>query len=150
MLVIVLPFGIYSVVNSESPVQAVQDVFTPNSKQIVAKWEDEKGISGYEFFEDGTGTVKYIRQKMQKNAENEDERTHGTSHIMEHEKRRSLDAMPENGRNGDVFRRCGIDTFGDNTARIPVACRNDDNISRYIRSNDKGLASDLHRLGKGE
>ena len=53
-LVIVLPFGIYSIVNSESPGQVLQDIFTPNSKQIVGKWQDEKGFSGYEFFDDNT------------------------------------------------------------------------------------------------
>lgn len=53
-LVVILPFGIYSIVNSETPGQVLQDIFTPNAKQIVGKWQDEKGISGYEFFDDNT------------------------------------------------------------------------------------------------
>lgn len=54
VLVIILPFGIYSVVNSETPSQVFEDIFVPNSKQIIGKWQDEKGITGYEFFDDNT------------------------------------------------------------------------------------------------
>ena len=54
VLVIVLPIGIYSAVNHESFGQSMHDVVTPDKKQLIGKWQDEKAISGYEFFEDGT------------------------------------------------------------------------------------------------
>lgn len=54
LLVIVLPLGIYSAVNHESVGQSVHDFVTPDNKQLVGKWQDEKAITGYEFFEDGT------------------------------------------------------------------------------------------------
>ncbi len=51
-LVIVLPVGIYSIVNHESVIQAVKDVVTPDVDQIIGKWQDEEGITAYEFYED--------------------------------------------------------------------------------------------------
>ncbi len=54
LVVVLIPLGVYSGVNHESPVRAVQDVFTPDTEQIIGKWQDEEAILGYEFFDDGT------------------------------------------------------------------------------------------------
>lgn len=54
LIVVLIPLGIYSGVNNETPIKAVQDVFTPDTDQIIGKWQDEKAILGYEFYEDGT------------------------------------------------------------------------------------------------
>ena len=54
LIVVLIPLGIYSGVNNESPIKAVQDFFTPDTQQIIGKWQDEKAILGYEFYEDGT------------------------------------------------------------------------------------------------
>ncbi len=54
LIVVLIPLGIYSGVNRVSPIKAVQDAFTPDTQQIIGKWQDEKAILGYEFYEDGT------------------------------------------------------------------------------------------------
>lgn len=46
--------GIYCAVNDETPSQLIQDVVTPDDEQIIGKWQGEKAITGYEFFDDGT------------------------------------------------------------------------------------------------
>lgn len=45
--------GIYCAVNDETPTQLIQDVVTPDEEQLIGKWQGEKAITGYEFFEDG-------------------------------------------------------------------------------------------------
>ncbi len=54
LVVVLIPLGIFSGVNNESPFKAVNDIFTPDTKQIIGKWQDEKKITGYEFYDDGT------------------------------------------------------------------------------------------------
>ncbi len=54
VIVLVLPLGIYSIVNHENVGQTFNDIFTPDSDQIVGKWQDEEGITGYEFFDDNS------------------------------------------------------------------------------------------------
>ncbi len=54
LIVVLIPLGIYSGVNNESPIKAVKDAFTPDTQQIIGKWQDENAILGYEFYEDGT------------------------------------------------------------------------------------------------
>ncbi len=54
LIVAIVPLGVFSVVNKESPFQAVKDVFTPDAQQIVGKWQNDDAILGYEFYEDGS------------------------------------------------------------------------------------------------
>lgn len=55
-VVIIIAGGIYCVVNDESPADVISDIVTSNDSQIIGKWQNQTnpGISGYEFFEDGT------------------------------------------------------------------------------------------------
>lgn len=48
--------GIYCVVNDQTPADVISDIVSTNDSQIVGKWQNQTnpGISGYEFFEDGT------------------------------------------------------------------------------------------------
>jgi len=46
--------GIYGIVTKESPIEVISDVFTSDEEKLVAKWQGEKAVSGYEFKEDGT------------------------------------------------------------------------------------------------
>lgn len=46
--------GIYCSVNDESPSEMLHDIVTPDEEQLVGKWQEEKAIVGYEFFDDGT------------------------------------------------------------------------------------------------
>lgn len=50
---IIIPSAILCIIHKESPVDLVKDVISPNSDQIVGKWQGEEGVSAYEFFEDG-------------------------------------------------------------------------------------------------
>ena len=54
LIVTIIPLGIFSGINHESPFRAVKDIFTPDTQQIVGKWQDETAILGYEFYDDGT------------------------------------------------------------------------------------------------
>lgn len=54
VLIIVIPSGITCAVHQETPAQLIADVFTPNTKQIVGKWQGEKAVTAYEFYDDGT------------------------------------------------------------------------------------------------
>lgn len=53
-LIIIVPSGIKCAVYQESPAQLIADTFTPNSKQIVGKWQGDSAVTAYEFYEDGT------------------------------------------------------------------------------------------------
>ena len=46
--------GIYCAVNNETPSELVYDVVTPDEEQLIGKWQGEKAITGYEFFDNGT------------------------------------------------------------------------------------------------
>ncbi len=53
---IIIGGGIYCVVNDQTPADVITDIVSTNDSQIVGKWQNQTnpGISGYEFFEDGT------------------------------------------------------------------------------------------------
>lgn len=53
---IIIGGGIYCVVNDQTPADVITDIVSTNDSQIVGKWQNQSnpGISGYEFFEDGT------------------------------------------------------------------------------------------------
>lgn len=46
--------GIYCAVNNETPSELLYDVVTPDEEQLIGKWQGEKAITGYEFFENGS------------------------------------------------------------------------------------------------
>ena len=54
VLAVILPTGIYCIVNRETPIQAAKDVFVKDEEQLIGKWQGELAVSGYEFHEDGT------------------------------------------------------------------------------------------------
>lgn len=54
LAIIIIPSGIKCIVYKESPAQLVADAFTPNTKQIVGKWQGDESVTAYEFFDDGT------------------------------------------------------------------------------------------------
>nr|MCR5208122.1 hypothetical protein [Eubacterium sp.] len=55
ILIGVLAFGgIYCTVNKETPSELIHDVVTPDDEQLIGKWQGEKAINGYEFYDDGT------------------------------------------------------------------------------------------------
>ena len=53
-LIAIISTAIYCGVNKETPQQMMTDVFTSNEKQIIGKWQGAKGLSAYEFKDDGT------------------------------------------------------------------------------------------------
>ncbi len=46
--------GVYCAVNDESPSELIHDVVTPDDEQLIGKWQGEKAITGYEFYDDGS------------------------------------------------------------------------------------------------
>ena len=54
LAIIIIPSGIYCIVNHESPAQLVGDIFSSKEEQIIGKWQGEKAATAYEFYEDGT------------------------------------------------------------------------------------------------
>lgn len=54
LVVIILPSGIYCIVNKENPIQMLTDTFSSSESQLVGKWQGASGVSAYEFNEDGT------------------------------------------------------------------------------------------------
>lgn len=54
LAIVIIPSAIYCVVNQETPVQMVSDTFKSTEKQLIGKWQNETGVSAYEFHEDGT------------------------------------------------------------------------------------------------
>ena len=54
LLIVLVPTAIYCGVNQESPTQMVGDIFTSNQEQLIGKWQGEKGLTAYEFKEDGS------------------------------------------------------------------------------------------------
>lgn len=51
---VIIPSGIYCIVEKESPAQMVSDMFTSTDKAIVGKWQIDNDLSAYEFYEDGS------------------------------------------------------------------------------------------------
>ena len=54
VLAILVPTGIYCVVNQETPMQAVQDILVKDENRLIGKWQGELAVSAYEFREDGS------------------------------------------------------------------------------------------------
>ena len=54
LVVIILPSGIYCIVQKENPIQMLTDTFSSSESQLVGKWQGASGVSAYEFNEDGT------------------------------------------------------------------------------------------------
>lgn len=54
IILIVAPTGIYCAVKHESPKSVVSSIFQGTEKKIVGKWQNENGITAWEFFEGGT------------------------------------------------------------------------------------------------
>ncbi len=54
LLIILVPSAIYCGVNGENPKEMITDIFTSNEEQIIGKWQGEKGLTAYEFKDDGT------------------------------------------------------------------------------------------------
>ncbi len=52
VLIIAIPTVIYCTKNKETPVQMVQTIFNDN-KKLIGKWQDDSGLLGYEFKEEG-------------------------------------------------------------------------------------------------
>lgn len=54
LLIVLVPSAIYCTVNSETPVEMLNDMFTSNEEQLIGNWQGEKGLTAYAFKEDGT------------------------------------------------------------------------------------------------
>lgn len=54
LAIIIIPSAIYCIVEGETPVQMVTDLFSSSEKQLVGKWQGDTGVSAYEFYEDGS------------------------------------------------------------------------------------------------
>ena len=52
VLIIAVPTTIYCVKNHETPIGMIQQVFNDN-KKLIGKWQDDSGLLGYEFKENG-------------------------------------------------------------------------------------------------
>ena len=46
--------GIYCSVHEETPSELIHDVVTPDEEQLIGKWQGEKAITGYEFYDNGS------------------------------------------------------------------------------------------------
>ena len=54
LLIILVPSAIYCTVHQESPKQMMTDMFTANEEQLIGKWQGDKGLTAYEFKDNGT------------------------------------------------------------------------------------------------
>lgn len=54
LAIIIIPTTIYCIVEKETPVQMVTDMFSSNEKQLVGKWQGDADVTAYEFYEDGS------------------------------------------------------------------------------------------------
>lgn len=54
LAIVIVPSAIYCIAKQETPVQMISDTFKSTEKQLIGKWQNDTGVSAYEFFEDGT------------------------------------------------------------------------------------------------
>lgn len=54
LAIVIIPSTIYCIANHETPAQMISDTFKSTQKQLVGKWQNDTGVSAYEFFEDGS------------------------------------------------------------------------------------------------
>ena len=54
LIIVFVSSAIYCGVNNETPKQLITDITTSNEEQLIGKWQGEKGLTAYDFKDDGT------------------------------------------------------------------------------------------------